>query len=69
MVGQIEKVLTWCNITSCWEAAIQHVEPSLALCEDLEGWDGRAREAQEGRAVYTIMTGLLYCMAETNTTL
>ena len=69
MVGQIEKILTLCNITSYWEAAVQHVEPSLALCEDLGGKDGRAREAQEGRSMYTIMTGLLYCMAETNTAL
>ena len=45
------------------------MEPSLALCEDLGGWDGRVREAQDGRGMYTIMTGLLYCMAETNTAL
>ena len=32
-----------------WEAAAEHREISLVLCDDLEGWDREGgREAQEG---------------------
>ena len=30
-----------CKIDGRWEVAIQHREPSLVLCDDLEGWAGR----------------------------
>ena len=42
---------TMCKIDSYWEAAVQHGELSLVLCDDLEGWDGAGggREVQRGR--------------------
>ena len=40
---------TTCKIASWWEAAAQHREISLVLCDDLEGWDREdGRVAQEG---------------------
>ena len=37
-----------CKIDSQWEAAIWRRELSSGLCDDLEGWHGRGKEAQEG---------------------
>ena len=40
---------TKCEIDSQWEAAAQHREISLVLCDHLEGWDREGgREMQEG---------------------
>ena len=40
------------------------------LCDDLEGWGGGRREAQEGRGICILMAdSLSCCIAETNTTL
>ena len=46
-----------------------HGEPSLALWDDLEGWDGEGREGRERGHVCIIMVGLPCCMAEINTVL
>ena len=35
-----------CKIDNQWETAIQHREPILAFCDDLEGWNERDREVQ-----------------------
>ena len=43
-------------------------EFSLALSDDLEGWDGAGGEAKEGENVCIIMADLHCCMVETNTT-
>lgn len=43
-----------------------HGEPSLALWDDLEGWDGEGRERGH---VCIIMVDLPCCMAEINTVL
>ena len=61
------------------EQLLYHREPSVVLCDDLEGWagggggwegDGRAgMEAMEGGDVCTIMSDSHCCMAENNTTL
>ena len=40
----------------------------LALCDDLEGWDGMGEEASRRRG-FTIMIDSGCFMAETNTTL
>ena len=40
----------------------------MALCDDLEGWNGRG-EPQEGEGMYIHRTDSLCCIAETNTTL
>ena len=36
----------------------------MALCDDLEGWNGRG-EPQEGEGMYIIMTDSHWCTAET----
>ena len=41
-------------------------ELSLALCGDLDGWDGRRREVQEGRDICVHITDSLCCTTETN---
>ena len=41
----------------------------MVLCDDLEGWHGSRREAQEREDLYIIMTDSCFCMVETNTTL
>lgn len=51
-----------------WEAAPEHREHSLMICDDL-GRGERAREAQEGGDIDIIMTDSYCYMAETNTTL
>ena len=28
------------KVNSWWEVGMQHKEPSLVLCDDLEGWPG-----------------------------
>ena len=39
-----------CKLDGWWKVAVFHRELSLALCNDLEGLEGRGgREAQEGR--------------------
>ena len=45
-----------------------HREPSLALCDDLERWEGKGRKAEEGGDVCTMVADL-HCMAKTNTTI
>ena len=45
---------TMCKTDSQWEAAIEHRELSSVLCDDLEGWEGEAREVPEG-GVYVHM--------------
>ena len=40
-----------------------------ALCDNLEGWDGGRREAQETWGICIIMADLHRCTAETNTML
>ena len=37
-------------------------------CDDLEGWDGDGREAQQGGDTWIHMADSHYCTAETNTT-
>ena len=44
-----------CKIDSWWEVAVQHREPSLMLCDDLEGWDGGGEEAQEIGDICVVM--------------
>ena len=39
------------------------------LCGDLDVWDGRGREVQEGGDMPIHIADSLYCAAETNTTL
>ena len=39
------------------------------LCDDLEGWDGGGREAQEGGDICIRIANSLFSTAETNTTL
>ena len=41
----------------------------MALCDDLERWEGEGREAQDGGNIYIIMTDSHSYMAETNITL
>ena len=52
---------------------MKHREPSLVLCDDLEGWDeGKGgRLKREGRYIYMYIYMLhnIYVLAETNTTL
>ena len=57
------------KIDSWWEVAGWHSEPSLALCDDLEGWDGVREGGSRGKGYIIIMTNSYRCMAETNTTL
>ena len=38
-----------CEADSYWEVAKSHRECSLALCDDLEEWDGRAGEGGSER--------------------
>ena len=58
-----------CKIDSQWEAAIWRRELSSGLCDDLEGWHGRGKEAQEGGDICIYIAESLYCIAEANTTL
>ena len=48
-----------------------HKEPSLALCDDLKGWDevGGAEGTQQGGNICTLMIDLSCCTARTNTML
>ena len=39
---------------------------SSVLCDDLEGWDGGGREAQEGGDICIHIADSLCCTAETN---
>ena len=39
------------------------------LCDDLGGWAGGWREAQEGGDLWILVTDSWCCTAETNTTL
>ena len=39
------------------------------LCDDLEGWDGGAREVPEGGGICTHVADSLHCTEETNATL
>ena len=41
---------------------------NLVLCDSIEKWDGMGdgREVQEGGDIYTPMTDLCQCLAETN---
>ena len=59
---------TMLKIDSWWEVAIKHREPSLGLCDDLEGWI-RGRETQEEGGICAIKADSHCCCAETNTTL
>ena len=59
------------KIDSQWEAAAQHREISLVLC-DLEGWDwdvGKESDARGKRYEDTCITDSLWYKAETNTPL
>ena len=43
-----------CKTDSQWEAAVQRMELSLVLCDDLDGWDGGGvggRSKREGTVV------------------
>ena len=55
-----------CNSDNWWEAAIEHRESSLVLCD---GWDGRGEGCSKGGDIYIIMTDSCYFMTETNTLL
>ena len=50
--------------SSQWEADVEHREPSLVLCDGLEGFGGR--EAREGGDVCTRITDSRCCSAETS---
>ena len=67
------KYTTKCKIDRQWEAATQHREISLVLCDHLEGWDREGgREAQERGDMGTScmhMAASLCCATETNTVL
>ena len=58
-----------CKTDSQWEAAIWCRELSSGLCDDLEGWHGRGKEAQEGGEIWIQLADSLYCIVETNTAL
>ena len=47
--------ITTCKIKSQWEFAVQHRELNLALCGNVEGWDGmrRGRRVQGGEDIRT----------------
>lgn len=76
-VRQIGRVaLTYVLTTMCktdrqWEAATEHREPTLELCDDIQGWDwGGYEGVSRGRGyIYIIRTGSHCCVAETNTAL
>ena len=36
-----------CGMAGCWEVAVQQREPSLVLCDDLEGWDEGTEEVTQ----------------------
>ena len=38
-------------MAGCWEVAVQQREPSLVLCDDLEGWD---EGTEEGHSVSSV---------------
>ena len=64
---------TMCETDIQQEAAIQHRELSLVLCDDLEGWNQGRNRGMGGRLereyICIHMTDSRYCTAETNTTL
>ena len=74
--GRTEKVamtdirtMMW-KIANQWEAAVEHREPSLALCDGLEGWDGSRKEGSRWRGYIYLMIADLHCPATaTNTAL
>ena len=41
-----------CRMDSWREVAVQHREPSLALCDDLEGWNGGRGGRPDRERVY-----------------
>ena len=50
------------------KATLCNMEPSLALCDDLEGWDGGRGGRLRGKEyMYLIVTDSRCCMAEINT--
>ena len=53
----------------CKIATGKHRELSSVLCDDLEGWDGGGRDAEEGGDICIHIADALCCTAETNTTL
>lgn len=60
-----------CKVDGRREAAVQRREPSLVLCDDLEGRDGGGEGGKggEGGNVCLIMADSHCCIAETNVTL
>lgn len=62
-----------CKVDRWWEVVMKHREPSLALCDDRDGWDegrgGRVKTEGFYTYIYTciIMTDLCCFMAEANT--
>ena len=56
---------------SWWEVVIQHREPSLAICDDLEGWgEGMGRGLKwMRRSICIAIVELHCCTAGTNTSL
>ena len=59
-----------CKMTSWWEVAVRHREPSLMLCDDLDGWDGGGRKEVQERGDTCVLTAdSRWCTAETKTTL
>ena len=56
---------------SSWEASYLSAGAPLnsVRCDDLEGWDGGEREAQEEEDICILRADSRCCMAETNTTL
>ena len=63
--------MTTCKTDSQWEAAVKHREPSSALSDNLEGWDGvgGGRKVQEGGEMCIPTADSCCYMAETNTRL
>ena len=55
-----------CNSDNWWEAAIEHRESRLVLCD---GWDGRGEGCSKGEDIHITMTDSCYVMMKTNTIL
>ena len=62
---------TICKTASLWEASYLSTGAQLnsVRCDDLEGWDGGEREAQEEEDICILRADSCCYMAETNTTL
>ena len=56
--------MTMCKIDSYWESALQHRELSSILCDDLVGWDGGGRQAQERGDICIVMADSHHCYSK-----